>query len=151
MKIYNVERKEAYDPDTEPSKIDDDDLQYLDEKDYEYIICSYAQDMWSGEGAAVLKDRNGKFMFIELGHCSCYGPLEERNPKCIYSLEEIIKLLDKHCKDTYGGYAKAVAEKLKELERWNKELDELLAPKTTGNEQYVPRNDKVYYWWKKNK
>lgn len=105
-----------YDPDTEPSKIDDDDLQYLDEKDYEYIICSYAQDMWSGEGAAVLKDRNGKFMFIELGHCSCYGPLEERNPKCIYSLEEIIKLLDKHCKDTYGGYAKAVAEKLKELE-----------------------------------
>ena len=65
---------------------------------------------------AVLKDRNGKFMFIELGHCSCYGPLEERNPKCIYSLEEIIKLLDRHCKDTYGGYAKAVAEKLKELE-----------------------------------
>lgn len=45
MKIYNVERKEAYDPDTEPSKIDDDDLQYLDKKDYEYIICSYAQDM----------------------------------------------------------------------------------------------------------
>ena len=81
-----------------------------------HIICSYAQDMWSGEGAAVLKDRNGKFMFIELGHCSCYGPLEERNPKCIYSLEEIIKLLDKHCKDTYGGYAKAVAEKLKEVE-----------------------------------
>lgn len=29
MKIYNVERKEAYDPDTEPSKIDDDDLQSL--------------------------------------------------------------------------------------------------------------------------
>lgn len=47
MKIYNVERKEAYDPDTEPSEIDDDDLQYLDKKDYEYIICSYAQDMWS--------------------------------------------------------------------------------------------------------
>lgn len=60
MKIYNVERKEDYDPDTEPSEIDDDDLEYLDKKDYEYIICSYAQDMWSGEGAAVLKDRNGK-------------------------------------------------------------------------------------------
>lgn len=120
MKIYNVERKEEYDPDTEPSEIDDDDLEYLDKKDYEYIICSYAQDMWSGEGAAVLKDINGKFMFIELGHCSCYGPLEERNPKCIYSLEEIIKLLDKHCKDIYGGYAKAVAEKLKELEKKRK-------------------------------
>lgn len=70
------------------------------------------QRLFGGEGAAVLKDINGKL----LGHCSCYGPLEERNPKCIYSLEEIVKLLDKHCKDTYGGYAKAVAEKLKELE-----------------------------------
>lgn len=39
----------------------------------------------------------------------------------------------------------------RDLERWNKELDELLAPKTTGNEQYVSRDDKVYYWWKKNK
>lgn len=117
MKIYNVERKEAYDPDTEPSEIDDDDLQYLDEKYYEYIICSYAQDMWSGEGAAVLKDRNGKFMFIELGHCSCYGPIEYPNPKCIYSLEEIIKLLDKRCQDVYGSeYIKDVAKKFKELE-----------------------------------
>ncbi len=26
MKIYNVERKEAYDPDTEPSEIDVDSL-----------------------------------------------------------------------------------------------------------------------------
>lgn len=117
MKIYNVERKEAYDPDTEPSEIDDDDLQYLDKKDYEYIICSYAHDMWSGEGAAVLKARNGKFMFIELGHCSCYGPLEERNPKCIYSLEEITKLLDKRCQDEDDGeYIKDIAEKLKEVE-----------------------------------
>ena len=27
----------------------------------------------------------------------------------------------------------------------------VFAPKTTGNEQYASRNDKVYYWWKKNK
>jgi len=28
------------------------------------------------------------------------------------------------------------------LEKYNKELDELLAPETTGNEQYVPPKDK---------
>ena len=36
------------------------------------------------------------------------------------------------------------------LERYNKELDELLAPDTTGNEQYVPRKGKIYPWWKKS-
>ena len=36
------------------------------------------------------------------------------------------------------------------LEEYNKELDELLAPDTTGNEQYVPRKGKIYPWWKKS-
>ena len=107
MKIYNVGREE----------LDEYDLEYLDKEVYEYLIYNYHYEEYEGSGAAVLKDKNGKFMFIELGHCSCYGPIEERNPKCIYSRDEMVKLLDKRCKDTYGdGYAKAVAEKLKELE-----------------------------------
>lgn len=107
MKIYNVGK----DP------LGEYDLEYLDERIYEYFIYNYEGYIYSGNGAAVLKDNNGKFIFIELGHCSCYGPIEERNPKCIYSRDEMVKLLDKRCKDTYGdGYAKAVAEKLKELE-----------------------------------
>ena len=107
MKIYNVGK----DP------LGEYDLEYLDKDIYEYFIYNYEGYIYSGIGAAVLKDNNGKFMFIELGHCSCYGPIEERNPKCIYSLDEIIKLLDKRCQDEYEGkYTKDVAEKLKELE-----------------------------------
>lgn len=34
------------------------------------------------------------------------------------------------------------------LERYNKELDELLTPETTGNKQYVPPKDKRWRWWK---
>lgn len=34
------------------------------------------------------------------------------------------------------------------LEKYNKELDELLAPETTGSEQYVPPERKIYPWWK---
>lgn len=107
MKIYNVDR----------DSLDKYDLEYLDKEAYEYLIYNYEVGYCDGSGAAVLKDNNGKFILIDLGHCSCYGPLEERNPKCIYSLEEITKLLDKRCKDKYdSGYVKGVAEKLKELE-----------------------------------
>ena len=107
MKIYNVG---IY-------SLGEYDFKRLDEEVYEYFIYNYVDCGYDGVGAAVLKDRNGKFMFIDLGHCSCYGPIEERNPKCIYSLEEITKLLDKRCKDEYDSkYAKDVAKKLKELE-----------------------------------
>lgn len=35
-----------------------------------------------------------------------------------------------------------------DLQRYNKELDELLTPETTGSEQYVPPKDKRWRWWK---
>nr|DAK24192.1 MAG TPA: hypothetical protein [Caudoviricetes sp.] len=107
MQIYNVGR----------DSLDEYDLKYLDKEAYEYLIYNYEVGDYEGDGAAVLKDNNGKFTLIDLGHCSCYGPLEECNPKCIYSLDEVIKLLDKRCQDVYGSeYIKDVAKKLKELE-----------------------------------
>ena len=107
MKIYNVGR----------DSLDEYDLKYLDKEAYEYLIYNYEAGYYDGSGAAVFKDNDGKFVLIDLGHCSCYGPLEERSPKCIYSREEIIKLLDKRCQDKYDGeYVKDIAEKLKEVE-----------------------------------
>ena len=107
MKIYNVGK----------DSLDEYDFEYLDEKAYEYLIYNYEIGCWEGDGTAVLKDNNGKFILIGLGHCSCFGPLEECNPKCIYSLEEITKLLDKRCQDEDDGeYIKDIAEKLKEVE-----------------------------------
>lgn len=107
MKIYNVG----------VDSLGEYDFERLDEESYKYFIYNYRDFGYDGSGAAVLKDDNGKFTLVNLGHCSCYGPLEERNPKCIYSLEEITKLLDKRCQDEYDRkYVKDVAEKLKELE-----------------------------------
>ena len=107
MKIYNVGHEE----------LDDDDFEYLDKEAYEYLIYNYHYKNYEGEGAAVLKDSDGKSMLVGLGHCSCYGPLEECVPKCIYSLDEIIKLLNKRCKDKYDSeYVKDIAEKFKEVE-----------------------------------
>ena len=107
MKVYNVGHEE----------LDEYDLEYLDKEFYEYLIYNYYNGGYEGDGAAVLKDEDGKFILMDLGHCSCFGPLEERDPKCIYSLDEIIKLLDKRCQDKYDGkYVKDIAKKLKELE-----------------------------------
>lgn len=36
----------------------------------------------------------------------------------------------------------------RDLERYDKKLDELLTPETTGSEQYVPPKRKIYPWWK---
>lgn len=109
MKIYNVGHE----------GLDDYDLKYLDKEIYKYLIYNYHYEgcEGEGEGVAVLKDKNGKFILIDLGHYSCCDPLEGCVPKCIYSLEEIIKLLYKYCQDAYNSrYAESVAEKLKELE-----------------------------------
>lgn len=107
MKIYNV----GIDP------LGEYNLKYLNKETYEYIIYNYEAGDCDGSGAAVLKDKNGKFMLLDLGHCSCHGPLEERSPKCIYSLEEIITLLNRRCQNMWQEYVKDVARKFKELER----------------------------------
>lgn len=36
------------------------------------------------------------------------------------------------------------------LERYNKQLDELLAPNTIENKQHVLPEGKIYPWWKKS-
>lgn len=36
----------------------------------------------------------------------------------------------------------------RDLERYDKKLDELLTPETTGSEQYMPPKDKRWFWGK---
>ena len=54
---------------------------------------------------------------------------------------EVVKYEDDIVKQIINNYKR-------DLERYNKRLDELLTPKTTGNEQYVPRKDKRWFWRK---
>lgn len=63
--------------------------------------------------------------------------ISNREPEVVEHEDDIVKQIINNYK--------------RDLERWNKELDELLAPKTTGNEPYVPRNGKICPWWIKNK
>lgn len=54
---------------------------------------------------------------------------------------EVVKYGDDIVKQVINNYKR-------DLERYNKELDELLTPETTGNEQYLPPKNKRWRWWK---
>ena len=43
-----------------------------------------------------------KWYKFYLGHCSCYGPLENLHNNPTYTKEEILKLID-HLQDDYHG------------------------------------------------
>jgi hypothetical protein len=74
---------------------------------YYYVYGSYEG---SGFAAFVYKDKYG---YTDLGHCSCYGPVDDlRGVKACYTLEEVEKIAEKNYSEEHGP---AVVERLKEL------------------------------------
>lgn len=66
-----------------------DELDFsLDEK-FLWVVYSYESDYYEGYGEAVAYDKNGNIHIFGLGHCSCYGPLEDWPHS-----DEIIKVED---------------------------------------------------------
>ena len=43
-------------------------------KEFIYYYLDYG---YEGEGCAIFLDSNDKWHIVDLGHCSCYGPLED--------------------------------------------------------------------------
>lgn len=75
-----------------PDELDEYDLRPI--KGADYIIYHYKYEDYEGSGISVIK-KDGKYDLIELGHCSCFGPLEEANIECLYTLEEVLTLINK--------------------------------------------------------
>lgn len=44
--------------------------------DADWIVYTYESPPWSGNGFGVICEDN-KLYYVNLGHCSCYGPLDE--------------------------------------------------------------------------
>lgn len=64
MKIYNIG----------PDGLSDYDLNELD-LELEWLVVFYENGGYDGGGEAV-GYANGKLHFQDLGHCSCYGPMD---------------------------------------------------------------------------
>jgi hypothetical protein len=67
MKIYSVG----------PDELSEYDLGYLNQDAFEWFVYSYVwYDSYSAGGQGVaLRKEDGKLYYADLGHCSCYGPI----------------------------------------------------------------------------
>ncbi len=53
-----------------------EELPELETDDYEWLVYEYNYGSYEGDGEAVKMDENGVLWYLNLGHCSCYGPGE---------------------------------------------------------------------------
>lgn len=50
----------------------DDDIKF----EYDLIITDYRSGQYDGDGEAIIL-KNNKIVLLNLGHCSCYGPMDD--------------------------------------------------------------------------
>ena len=85
------------------------DAKAIHECEYEWFVSWYESDPYDGRGEAV-GYKDGVLYFYDLGHCSCYGPLDS-GPESV-SVEVYLKSNSVHDTDTQY---KEVREKVMEL------------------------------------
>lgn len=68
MKIYQVG----------PDVLSDWDIEELGGNDrFEWLVHWYLSGSYEGEGEAVALSKDGETLYVKnLGHCSCYGPMD---------------------------------------------------------------------------
>lgn len=58
------------------------DLREVKEDDYQWIVYWYEYESYEGQGEAVALRKDGTIVVKDLGHCSCYGPMDEWETGC---------------------------------------------------------------------
>ncbi len=94
MRIYNVGTDE----------LSDWDFNEVKEEKYKWIVYWYENGGYDGSGEAVAMDQDGLLHCKNLGHCSCYGPMDSWETGCAtMTVEEFLKdkdsIMDYDCKD----------------------------------------------------
>jgi len=95
MEIYNVGQDE----------LSDYDFSEIREGKYRWIVYDYLNEGYEGSGTAVAyREDDGLLYCKNLGHCSCYGPMDSWATGCDkMTVEEFLKdkdsIMDYDCKD----------------------------------------------------
>lgn len=58
---------------------------------YHFMVTDYTDGYYDGDGESIAYGKDGKLYFSNLGHCSCYGPLEDFPNGGSLSVEEFIE------------------------------------------------------------
>jgi hypothetical protein len=78
-------------------KMQDDyfEISHLDEYDLENLERLSAVEVWywyesasyEGDGRMLLRNENNEYALWNMGHCSCYGPLDHINDDSLYFMD----------------------------------------------------------------
>lgn len=103
MQIYNVG----------PDGFSESDFEFvLRDHAYHWVVIWYFDERWSGWGELVALGMDGLIHYKDLGHCSCYGPLDEWEQCGKMTVEEFLREKDSiHDID----FRKEVNEKVRSL------------------------------------
>ena len=71
------------------------DLNEVSDADFEWLIHDYEIGCYDGSGQAVALGKDGRVWVKDLGHCSCYGPMDSWETGCsIITVEELLREKD---------------------------------------------------------
>jgi len=108
-----LEKKEFPIHNLGPDALDTWDMKYVPD-DFAYLVYWYEQGSYDGDGVAIFKTKSGKFGWVCLSHCSCFGPCEDFE-SVGFELASILEDLDRETSGYYKYY-QDVKQKLIELE-----------------------------------
>jgi hypothetical protein len=88
------------------------EMNVIKPEEYEWLVYEYNSDPYEGSGKAVALRKDGQLQYADLGHCSCYGPLEGWLGATPVSIEEFFKVSD-NIHDPY--WSESLKAKVEEL------------------------------------
>ena len=91
-----------------PDSLDEYERKQVPES-YEWVVYSYESGCYEGSGTAIGFNADAKLILVSLGHCSCYGPMED------FGGHEIDPSILDSDEVGYDEIPDAVALKVKEL------------------------------------
>jgi hypothetical protein len=95
----------------ELNEYDSHDVMKIQEN-YVWLVYWYENYGYEGFGEAVALDKEGRLQYSDLGHCSCYGPMESFPSKTFMTVEEFfVQREDIHDVD----FRDEIKEKVKSL------------------------------------
>lgn len=79
-----------------PDDLSEYDMEDLQKHEFSECVYHYTIGAWEGHGVALLKEQDGSFLVVDLGHCSCHGPISHWNVEARFPDLDAVK---KHAGD----------------------------------------------------
>ena len=74
-----------------PDELSVDELENVPKDDYVWLVYWYKYDCYEGSGEVVALHKDGHLEYGNLGHCSCYGPMDCFPLTDSMSIEDFLK------------------------------------------------------------